>query len=210
MSVIGRDLVIEGDVVAQGEVTVDGRVQGSVSARSVKISETGGIFGSLRAKNAEVNGAVQGDVSIHELIRIGETGSVTGKVEYGRISMDQGGELSATLRNIPPHLAGDLQLSVDRGGVVHITTNDLTAFDPDDVASDLTFAVSEPTNGFVALESARSTSISSFTQADLESGQVIFVHNGGSAPTAGFDTVVFDAQGASSGKSKHVSVSVNA
>ncbi len=209
-SVIGSDLVIEGDIISKGGIIVNGRVQGNLSAQSVMISETGGVFGSLKAKNAEVHGAVQGDVSIHELIRIGQTGSVSGKVEYGKISMDQGGELSATLRNIPPHMAGDLHLSVDRGGSVQITTTDLTAFDPDDDAKDLTFAVSKPTNGFVALESARSTSVSSFTQADLESGQVIFVHDGASAPTAGFDTIVSDAKGATSGQQQHVSVSVNA
>jgi len=119
--------------------------------------------------------------------------------------MAQGGTLSATLRNVPPHLAGDLNLSVDRGGSVQITTADLTAFDPDDDAKDLTFTVTTPTSGFVAL-----TSISQFTQADLENGRVIFVHDGGSTQAAGFDTIVADAKGATSGQTQHVSVSVRA
>lgn len=207
-SVIMADTVIEGDVIAKGQVTVNGRVQGNLSAQSVEISPTGGIYGSLRAQSAEVHGALQGDVSILGLIRIGETGSVNGKVEYGRIAMDQGGSLSATLRNVPPHLAGDLQLSVDRGGSVRVTTVDLTAFDPDDTAEDLTYAITNPTNGFVALASACSESISTFTQADLEGGRVVFVHDGASAPTAGFDTIVSDAKGATSGKVQHVNVSV--
>jgi len=202
------DMVVEGDVISKGEITVNGRVLGNLSAQSVVISETGGVYGSLRANKADVRGAVQGDVSILGLIQIGKSGSVTGQVEYEKISMEQGAELSATLRNIPPHMAGDLHLSVERGGAVQITTTDLTAFDPDDVATDLTFSVSKPTNGFVALESARETSISTFTQADLEGGQVVFVHDGGSAPTAGFDTIVADAKGATSGQQQHVSVSV--
>ena len=45
-------------------------------------------------------------------------------------------------------------------------------------------------------------------QADLESGRILFVHDGANAPTAGFDTVVSDAEGATSGKLKHVNVSV--
>jgi cytoskeletal protein CcmA (bactofilin family) len=202
------DTVIEGDVIAKGKVTVNGRVQGNLSAQSVEISQSGGIYGSLRAQSAEVHGAIQGDVSILGLIRIGETGSVNGKVEYGKIAMEQGGTLSATLRNVPPHLAGDLQLNVDRGGSVRITTLDLTAFDPDDTAEDLTYTVTNPSNGFVALASARTASISKFTQADLESGRILFVHDGAQAPTAGFDTIVSDAQGATSGKVQHVNVSV--
>ncbi len=207
-SVIMADTVIEGDVIAKGQVTVSGRVQGNLSAQSVEISQSGGIYGSLRAQSAEVHGAVQGDVSILGLIRIGETGSVNGMVEYGKIAMEQGGTLSATLRNVPPHLAGDLQLTVDRGGSVRITTLDLTAFDPDDTAEDLTYTVTNPSNGFVALASARSASISTFTQADLESGHILFVHDGAQAPAAGFDTIVSDAQGATSGKVQHVNVSI--
>ena len=207
-SIIMADTVIEGDVVGKGQVTVNGRVQGNLSAQSVEISQTGGIYGSLRAQSAEVHGDVQGDVSVIGLIRIGETGSVNGKVEYGKIAMEQGGTLSATLRNVPPHLAGDLHLTVDRGGAARITTVDLTAFDPDDAAEDLTYTVTNPTNGFVAMAAARSAPISEFTQADLEGGRIVFVHDGTSATTAGFDTIVSDAKGATSGKVQHVQVSV--
>lgn len=204
------DMVIEGDVIANGPITVNGRVQGNLSAHSVTISKTGGIFGSLRARNAEVHGALQGDISVIELIRIGETGSVTGQVEYGKIAMAQGGELSARMRNVPPHMSGDLNLTVERGGSVQITTVDLTAFDPDDAAKDLTFAVSKATNGHVAFATELQTAVTMFTQADLEAGRVIFVHSGASAPTAGFDTAVSDAKGATSGEPRHVSVSVRA
>jgi cytoskeletal protein CcmA (bactofilin family) len=207
-SVIMADTVIEGDVIAKGQITVNGRVQGNLSAQSVEINQSGAIYGSLRAQSAEVHGAVQGDVSILGLIRIGKTGSINGRVEYGGIAMDEGGTLSATLRNVPPHLAGDLQLTVDRGGSVRITTVDLTAFDPDDEAEDLTYTITNPTNGFVALASALSTSINKFTQADLASGRVMFVHDGATVPTAGFDTIVSDAKGATSGKVQHVSVTV--
>ncbi len=207
-SVIMGDLVIEGDVVSKGAVEVNGRVQGSLSAQSVTISKTGEVYGSLKAQNANVNGSVQGDVRIRELIRIGDTGSVSGDVEYGRIAMDQGGELSATLRNVPPHLSGDLDLTVAKGGAVTITTEDLNAIDPDDDATDLTYNISNPMNGFIAMASARSSAIIKFTQADLEGGQVLFVHDGSSAPAAGFDAFVVDGKGATSGAAKHVTVSV--
>ncbi|MDX2288698.1 MAG: polymer-forming cytoskeletal protein [Hyphomicrobiaceae bacterium] len=207
-SVLMADAVIEGDVVAKGQMVINGRLQGSLTARQVVISQTGELYGKLRAENADVQGALQGDVVIRGLIRIGQTGSVNGDVVYGKISMDKGGELSATLRNVPPHLAGDFSLTVGRGSSVVIKTDDLTAFDPDDTASDLTYAVSNPVHGFVALGSARSTPITRFTQADLEGGQVLFVHDGSSGPSAGFDTLVADAKGATSGKSRHVAVIV--
>ncbi|MEQ8826059.1 MAG: polymer-forming cytoskeletal protein [Filomicrobium sp.] len=207
-SVLMSDLVIEGDLVSKGQVEVNGRVQGNVNAEMVTISKTGEVYGALKAQNAEVLGSVQGDIRIRELIHIGDTGSVTGDVEYGRIAMEQGGILSATLRNVPPHLAGDFNLSVQRGARVRITTEDLNALDPDDDAKDLAFAVSNPLNGFVSLMSAPGIAVTAFTQADLENGQVMFVHDGSSAPAAGFDTKVTDAQGATSGDAQHVTVTV--
>ncbi|MDX2258878.1 MAG: polymer-forming cytoskeletal protein [Hyphomicrobiaceae bacterium] len=207
-SVIMSDAVVEGDVVSKGQLVVNGRLQGSLTARQVTISKTGELYGKLRAEDADVHGALQGDVVIRGLIRIGETGAVAGDVVYGKISMDKGGELSATLRNVPPHLAGDFNVAVKRGGVVVITTDDLTALDPDDVAADLVYSVTKPAHGFVALASASSTPVTRFTQADLEAAQVIFVHDGSSEPAAGFDTLVADAKGATSGKTRHVSVIV--
>ena len=207
-SIIMSDAVIEGDVTSNGEIVVKGRVQGNLSAQSVEVGETGGVYGSLKAKDADVYGDVQGDVSIIGLIRIGQTGSVTGDVAYGRISMEQGGNLSATMRNVPPHLSGDLHVTVKRGGAVRITTVDLTAFDPDDSAKDLTYKVANPVGGRVALSADQATAVTQFTQADLEAGRVMFVHDGSAADTAGFDTVVTDSKGATSGEARHVTVDV--
>lgn len=207
-SVIMPDTVVEGDMVARGPITVSGRIQGTVSAPMVEISEGGEIYGSLKAKSADVYGSVQGDVSILGHIRIGRTGSVNGQVRYGSISMEQGASLDASLRNVPPRIGGDFEISVARGGSVKITTLDLTAFDPDDAAKDLTYSVTNPKNGFVALDSARTTAITQFTQADLEANRVVFVHDGSASASAGFDTVVTDSKGGTSGEVRHVTVLV--
>ncbi|MEI9901671.1 MAG: cadherin-like domain-containing protein [Hyphomicrobium sp.] len=81
-----------------------------------------------------------------------------------------GGQLTAELRNIPPSISGDLDLAVDKGRAVRITLQDLSALDPDDTASHLTFTVSQVRNGFVALASDPVHPVDTFTQADLEQG----------------------------------------
>ena len=63
------------------------------------------------------------------------------------------------MRNVPPAIAGDLNLTVKRGQSVRITLEDLTAIDPDSPAQSLAFAVSSATNGFVARASAASTPV---------------------------------------------------
>ena len=148
------------------------------------------------------------DVVVKHLIKIRDTGSVSGNVQYGALAMEVGGNLSAEVRNVPPKLAGDLDLTVARGRSVLITLEDLHAVDPDDEAKDLVFSVSNPRNGFVTLAGAPGRPAAQFTQADLEAGKVSFTHDGSPAPTASFEVVVADHTGATSGRPQTVKVTV--
>ena len=115
------------------------------------------------------------------MIAIKSTGVASGTIKYGRLSMEEGGELTAQVRNIPPSIGGDLDLTVSKGRSVRITLADLNALDPDDKAEDLTFEISNAANGFVALGTRSKEPVNSFSQADLESGRVYFAHDGSDA-----------------------------
>ena len=62
-------------------------------------------------------------------------------------------------------------------------------------------------NGYVAFATAPRKAVTIFTQADLEAGQVAFVHNGRTADPASFDIVVAD-KGGTSGAPQTVRVTV--
>jgi hypothetical protein len=112
------------------------------------------------------------------------------------------------MRNIPPSISGDLDLSVDKGKAVRITLQDLSALDPDDTAEQLTFTVSGVRNGFVTLATDPGRPVDAFTQADLEQGTVLFRHDGTDEPRASFAVVVADRAGATSGAAQTVNVAV--
>jgi cytoskeletal protein CcmA (bactofilin family) len=207
-AVIGADMFIKGDIRNGRHIDVLGLVDGSISAERVVVHKGGRIYGTLIANNAQVDGEVQGHVLVRQLIEIGSTGSVRGDVRYGKIAMQIGAELSADVRNVPPDIAGDLNLAVKRGQSARITTEDLTAIDPDSPKNSLSFNVSHAVNGFVAKSSAATTPIERFTQVDLESNVVMFVHDGSVGSTASFDVIVADQTGATSGAPKTVHVAV--
>ncbi len=127
-----------------------------------------------------------------QLIRIKSTGHAAGKIKYGRLAMEEGGELTAHVRNIPPTLGGDLDLTVAKGRSVRITTADLNALDPDDKPENLNFHISNASGGFVALSNDLVRPVAAFSQADLEGGQVYFAHDGSDGPKARFDVQVTD------------------
>jgi cytoskeletal protein CcmA (bactofilin family) len=209
-------LIVTEDTVIRGvrelrncrQLEVFGYLEGDVAAKSVLVHPNGRLFGKLKSDNAEIHGTLQGEVVVKHLIDIRSSGNVSGNIRYGKLALEVGGNLSAEVRNIPPTLAGDLNLEVSKGGSVPITLQDLNALDPDDSSKDLRFSVSNVRNGYLALSSAPRKAVNGFTQADLESGQVAFVHNGRTAELASFDIVVADRSGGSSGNPQTVRVTV--
>ncbi|HML30178.1 MAG TPA: polymer-forming cytoskeletal protein [Hyphomicrobium sp.] len=206
--IIGQDAVLKGEVRSGQRVEIWGYVEGGVTASEVIVQEGGKLFGTINADSAEIHGTIQGDVRVQQLIQIKSTGYAAGRIKYGRLSMEEGGELSAHVRNIPPTLGGDLDLTVSRGSSVRITTADLNALDPDDRPENLTFHISNAAGGYVALASDPARALVTFSQADLESGQVYFAHDGSNGPKARFDVAVSDVSGATSGGPQTVNVAV--
>ena len=207
-AIIGPDLFVEGEVRSSRSVLVLGLIDGTISAAHVMVRKGGRVHGTLIADSAEIEGEVQGNILVRKLMRIGSTGSVRGDIRYGSIAIEEGAELSADLRNVPPAIAGDLNLTVKRGQSVRITTEDLTAIDPDSPAASLVFNVPQATNGFVAHSGAATTPVARFTQTDLAANQMLFVHDGLVGAAASFDVVVTDQAGASSGPAQTVHVAV--
>ncbi|MEO1543947.1 MAG: polymer-forming cytoskeletal protein [Pseudomonadota bacterium] len=209
-AIISSDAIFEGKILKAETVEVHGEVLGEIETNHLVVHHDGRVFGSTRATSASVSGQAEGELVVKELCAITETGNVVGDVRYGRLSLAQGANLEAHLRNIPPELGGDFELVVQRGQAVAITTADLTAFDPDDAAVDLTFTVSNTTAGHVARKSEIRSAISTFTQTELEAGLICFKSDETAALDGRFDVVVTDASGATSGPARTVRAKITA
>jgi cytoskeletal protein CcmA (bactofilin family) len=207
--IVREDTAIKGEVRNCRQLEVYGYIEGDITAAHVLVHQGGRCYGKVKSENADVHGDLQGEVTVKHLINIRSSGSVSGNVRYGKLALEQGGNLSAEVRNVPPTLGGDLDLSVSRGKAVRITPQDLTAYDPDDTAQNLTFTISNARNGFITLAGGRSP-VTRFTQADLTSGKVSFTHDGTNTQAASFEVVVADRSGATSGAPQTVKVHVTA
>ena len=205
---VHRDTAIKGAIRNCRMIEVYGYVEGEIAAQNLIIREGGKVFGRIRAEAAEVHGHLQGYAFVKNLMTIGRSGSVNGNVQYGQLAMELGAELSADVRNVPPAIFGDLDLTVARGQAVRITVADLTAVDPDDGAEALTYSVSAPANGFVEMADTPNIAIATFTQADLEADKVAFRHDGSAQTVASFNVIVTDHAGATSGTPATVHVTV--
>ena len=206
-------VIINGDTAFKGSVRnckrleIFGYVEGDVSTKELIVHDGGNFYGQAKTGQADVSGTLQGDVVVDGLIRIHSTGIVGGNVHYGRLSMESGAHLSAEVRNVPPRLMGDYEITVVRGRAVRVTTEDITAVDPDDTDDNLVFSVSNEVHGTIGI-AGTSGAQRTFTQADLLGGRVLFVHDGSGGDSASFDVMVTDKSGATSGDPKTVKVIV--
>lgn len=65
------------------------------------------------------------------------------------------------------------------GGTVPIPMTALKGTDDDSEPEDLVYTIEQPSNGRVVLQATLGTEAHSFTQAQLDSGLVLFSHRGG-------------------------------
>ncbi len=86
--------------------------------------------------------------------------------------------MTATAVNDAPVLVNNT-LTITEGGSVILSSSEISASDADNATGSLTFAVSGVAGGQFELLSNPGVAISSFTQAQVTLGAVLFVHDGG-------------------------------
>ncbi len=89
VSVIGKDITIEGGVNGEGEVHIDGVVRGDVRVGRLSVGESGHVEGTISAELVEVRGKVIGAITAKQ-IRLFATAHVDGDITHEQLAMETG------------------------------------------------------------------------------------------------------------------------
>lgn len=91
---VGREISLKGDITECDSLIVEGRIDATLeSARALEISRGGRFFGSAKVETAVISGRFDGELDVSRALRITASGKVTGKVSYGRLEIENGGEV---------------------------------------------------------------------------------------------------------------------
>ncbi len=90
---IGEGVTITGTIKADNEVNIHVAIDGDIDCNSVTINQSGNVKGNVKTETMSVEGKVEGEININSLLHIKSQGSVSGKVFYGDIQIDEGGKL---------------------------------------------------------------------------------------------------------------------
>ena len=92
---VGPDIRLKSAAIEDCDTLyVEGRVEASMDSRVLQIEQSGVFVGAAKIDEAEIHGRFEGDLTARQRLVIHKTGRVTGTIRYGRLSIEEGGEVA--------------------------------------------------------------------------------------------------------------------
>lgn len=111
--IVGPEVKLKGaEILNCDTLVVEGRVEATMDSRVIQIAADGAFSGKVGIDVAEVFGRFEGELTARSQLIIHATGKVSGKIRYGKIRIEEGGELSGDVAALAPeapklHVAAD-------------------------------------------------------------------------------------------------------
>ncbi len=114
LSVIDRGLIVKGEINSNGSLIIKGRLEGMLNGETVVIAEDGQLAATANVANMTIAGSFEGEVNVTRELSILATGTCSGIVTCGTLTVEKGGILNARI-NSPESAA-------DKNGFGHLFT----------------------------------------------------------------------------------------
>ncbi|OWW21567.1 bactofilin family protein [Noviherbaspirillum denitrificans] len=115
--IVGPNIKLKGvEITDCDTLCVEGRVEATIDSRVIQIAERGAFKGSAEIDIAEIHGEFDGELTVRQKLVIYSTGKVSGKVRYGKVVIEEGGQLSGDIQVGTTAAAGNKGLSVAKVG----------------------------------------------------------------------------------------------
>ncbi len=89
-SVIGADMVVDGNIRAKDAVRVEGSVTGDVETEgSLIVSATGKVKGNVKGSSIIIGGTLEGDLTSGGRTEVASTGKVIGNIRTNSLVVDE-------------------------------------------------------------------------------------------------------------------------
>lgn len=114
--IVGPNIKLKGvEITDCDTLCVEGRVEATIDSRVIQIAERGAFKGSAEIDIAEIHGEFDGELTVRQKLVIYSTGKVSGKVRYGKVVIEEGGQLSGDIQ-VGTTAASNKGLSVAKVG----------------------------------------------------------------------------------------------
>ena len=95
---VGPNIKLKGvEITDCDTLVVEGTVEATMDSRVIHIAQQGAFHGSAEIDIAEIHGEFAGSLTVRQKLVIHSTGKVSGKIRYGKIVIEEGGQLSGEI-----------------------------------------------------------------------------------------------------------------
>ena len=95
---VGPNIKLKGvEITDCDTLVVEGLVEATMDSRVIHISEHGAFKGSAEIDIAEIHGEFNGTLTVRQKLVIYSTGKVNGKIRYGKLVVEEGGQLAGEI-----------------------------------------------------------------------------------------------------------------
>ena len=99
--IVGPDIKLRGvEITDCDTLVVEGRVEASMDSRVIQIAENGVFSGTVSIDVAEIRGRFEGELTARKQLVIHASGRVSGRIRYGTIRIEEGGEVSGEISTL--------------------------------------------------------------------------------------------------------------
>ena len=95
---VGPNIKLKGvEITDCDTLVVEGLVEATMDSRVMQIAEQGAFKGSAEIDVAEIRGEFKGNLTVRQKLVIYSTGKVTGTIRYGKLVIEEGGQLAGEI-----------------------------------------------------------------------------------------------------------------
>jgi cytoskeletal protein CcmA (bactofilin family) len=86
---VGPDVHFKGEISNCATLVVEGDVDATLDGKALEIVQRGVFCGTARVESAEIKGRFEGNLNVSGLLRVENSGSISGKLRYGQLARDR-------------------------------------------------------------------------------------------------------------------------
>jgi cytoskeletal protein CcmA (bactofilin family) len=99
--IVGPGISLRGKISSCDRLVIEGNVEAELeNCHTVEVTENGTFKGAAEIAGAEISGNYEGSLTVRENLLVRGTGHVSGTVRYGRLHIEDGGEINGDLKSM--------------------------------------------------------------------------------------------------------------
>ncbi len=116
--IVGRDITLSGEIGACDHLIIEGTVDASVKdCHRLEVHEAGLFRGAVEIGEADIAGRFEGSINVQGRLMIRATGRISGKIQYGELSVEAGGTIDGEVRCKNTPKAAKPEKKAEAGGL---------------------------------------------------------------------------------------------